>query len=658
MRKLTKKVKSDLLDFLLQEPLSFGEPDNNEGIIPFLNEIWDLKAMPSTDKRFGDAYGDIYQHTINNNDWDLDFLFIEVLKVLEDDVHFQKFIETVVSPKYRINEDEISSFVIGINKFLIKDSLQLAIVEYNEDGLPKYTIQNKEEVDDLPLNIKLNDVPFYVVKTPKGKAWNKDSHIKPGVTPSLVLVFNDGWNDYRVWSEFYLYYYDQEGHCNYIGTTKIIFDEELNTPEFIPDDFLKLSQNFCSLGQHIEYYTNLKKCVGKDFEGVLYALRDAAFFPQIHELFEKHKNFINSLIREDTAERLLREAKHIINESDFSTLYTFKYRFQPPFSKTPIDIDFNFNGNSEIPDRIYGLIGKNGTGKTQLVTSLPHRISRKESQYFNPKIPLFSKVIAVSYSVFDKFEIPKRTASFNYIYCGLRNEESEFITERGLILRFHKSWKRIEELRRINKWRKILLNFIDEELVNQFLVSKEHIQHSSNKYDVDVKAFSKIKGFLSSGQSIILYIVTEIIAHIRLDSLLIYDEPETHLHPNAITQLMNTIYDLVHEFESYCIIATHSPLVIRELFSKNVYVIERHGNTPSARRIAIESFGENLSTLTDEVFGNKEVPKQYKKIIQELVNGGDSYENIVTALESDDVPLSLNARLFIKSQIKAKNEKA
>ena len=55
---------------------------------------------------------------------------------------------------------------------------------------------------------------------------------------------------------------------------------------------------------------------------------------------------------------------------------------------------------------------KNGTGKTQLITSLPIDISKKNSSQFTPMTPLFSKVIAVSYSVFDSFEIPKNTASF------------------------------------------------------------------------------------------------------------------------------------------------------------------------------------------------------------------------------------------------------
>jgi energy-coupling factor transporter ATP-binding protein EcfA2 len=154
-----------------------------------------------------------------------------------------------------------------------------------------------------------------------------------------------------------------------------------------------------------------------------------------------------------------------------------------------------------------------------------------------------------------------------------------------------------------------------------------------------------------------LYIITQVVANLRLDTLIIYDEPETHLHPNAIVELMNTIYELVEEFESYCLIATHSPLVIRELFSKNVFVITRENNVPSVKRIGIESFGENLGILTDEVFGDREISKQYKTIIKRLIEDGRTFEEIVHLMEFDEVPLSLNARIFIKNMIRIQNEK-
>ena len=164
-----------------------------------------------------------------------------------------------------------------------------------------------------------------------------------------------------------------------------------------------------------------------------------------------------------------------------------------------------------------------------------------------------------------------------------------------------------------------------------------------------MEAFRGVVKHLSSGQSIILFIITELIAKIRFDSLILYDEPETHLHPNAISQLVNTVYHLVHLFKSYCIIATHSPLIIQEIISKNVYVVEREGNYSSIRRIGIESFGENLSILSEEVFGNREIPKQYQIILKEMVESRLTYEQIKERLEYGQIPLSINASIYLKS---------
>ena len=43
--------------------------------VEFLQRLWDLEALPSTDSRFKDAAGDIWQHRWNNHDWDDDWVF-------------------------------------------------------------------------------------------------------------------------------------------------------------------------------------------------------------------------------------------------------------------------------------------------------------------------------------------------------------------------------------------------------------------------------------------------------------------------------------------------------------------------------------------------------------------------------------------------------
>lgn len=644
--KISKKIKLDIYNTLKKEKLLSDE----EKWMDFLNTIWDLRTMPSTDNRYTNAYDDIIQHTVNNDDWELDELFLEILKLLEDDDKFIKFIENVVNPKFRKNEDEIINFVLLINSYLEKENFSLVVSSYNQDDLPVYTVEiksNDNSYSDLPKN----KIVFYLVKEANGVYFKFNSHEPPTTLPAFVLVNQRGWNDSGWRTNFGLFYYESKINQTYIGSVKITDSVNLNLDSF-PETFTYLEDNFCSLGQEEDYYINLKKIFGRDFESILYALKDSAFFPEIQEKFENEDSFKQSLIRYDEPEQLLREIKYKIYGFDLSNLYSFKYTFKPKYSSETIDVSFDFNSKKELPSRIFAIIGKNGTGKTQLLTSLPLNIAKKEDNAFSPRTPLFSKVIAISYSLFDNFEIPKKTSKFNYIYCGLLNDNKELLTPRQQLLRFHKTSSKIFEFERVVQWRNILYNFIDEEIINEFII--ETIERVDEldiiKYVYNREKFNLVKNRLSSGQHILLYTISEIVSNIRRDSLLLFDEPETHLHPNAISQLMNVIYELVHEFESYCIITTHSPLIIQELLSKNVFILEKEENTPYIKKIGIESFGENLTTLTEEVFGNKEISKQYKKIIERLIDNGNNYEEVVSKLESDSIPLNLNARLYIKSK--------
>ena len=647
--KFSGKLKKEILKAIIAQENPFGNYSDEMGLIGFLERIWDLHSMPSEDSRYSDAYGDAIQHLVNNSDWDYEYLFETRFSVLENDDVFQKFIETILHPEVRENEDEIMKFVLLITPYLERENYGLYIIDYVVDDLPVYGIKERSSLEDLPADIKENTIPFYTILNPTGRSSWSSSHQPPPHFPSFVLVFNDGWNDFGIRTEFNLFYYSTAVDVTAIGEVKICnFDNPIVT-QVIPASFKMLDGTFCSMGQDFSFYRDLKSLTGRNFESILWALKDAAFFPEIQDKFEKISVFSNSLIRYNDQEQLLREARYRIYDYDLSNLYSFKYTFTPKFSDQSVDIDFNFNTTGYMPDRIYAIIGKNGTGKTQLMTSLPNDIYKKADNHFLPRAPLFSKVISVSYSAFDTFDIPRKTATFNYLYCGLKDEKGERITDRGLLLRFHNTWKQIKRAERMDQWIKILSNFLDQEIVDLF------ITRTDQEWTVSLDGFAQARKMLSSGQSILLYIITEIVAHIRFDSIILYDEPETHLHPNAISQLMNTIYELVNEFQSYCIIATHSPLVIRELLSKNVFVIEKEGQTVAVRKIGMETFGENLTVLTDEVFGNRTIPKQYKMILDRLVNSGLRFEEILNTLESDGLPLSLNAQMFIKSLLNEKS---
>ena len=68
---LPRQIRINILGGMRLENIVWhGDLDDVE----FLSRLFDLQQLRSTDRRFKDAAGDIWQHCINNNDWDRDCL--------------------------------------------------------------------------------------------------------------------------------------------------------------------------------------------------------------------------------------------------------------------------------------------------------------------------------------------------------------------------------------------------------------------------------------------------------------------------------------------------------------------------------------------------------------------------------------------------------
>lgn len=645
---ISQSRRRDILELILNTNEAFEFANNrDEGIIPFLNEIWDLKSMPSEDNRFPNAERDIIQHTINNDDWDWLELFEVRLKLLESEDKFTKFLEVFLSPKYQKSPEDTFDFLEQINAVVESEGFVLATISYEGDS----PIVELTKIDrlDRPSDIPTNKIPFYVLPYPNmrvKKFINGLEFDKQKPNQHFLLVADD-WNDYGHVTAFNLVYFDNGTKVD-LGTVKIGSNKEAITIEALPTEFISLNNSFISLGQSVEYYKLFSKLFDKNITSVLYSLKDAAFFPEVSDDFESLDVFRKSLIRDDDSERLFRIAKPMVYGRDLENLYSFNYKFTPKYAENFVSVPFHYSTDGYLPKRIVALIGKNGAGKTQLLTTLPQDIASGNNELFTPHKPMYSKVIAVSYSTFDNFKIPKKTSDFNYVYCGLKDEKGDIRTKQGQLQKFHYTLKKVNNLGRFDKWLKVISNFLDKELIDLFI--KPSPENHNNLY-FDKVGFSKARQSLSSGQSIVLFVISEIVANIRLDSLLLFDEPETHLHPNAISQLMNGIAELVNEFDSYCIIATHSPIIIQEMFSRDVLIISREAGVPSVKKIGIESFGENLSVITEEVFGNRTIPKFYESTIKKLVKRHRNYNDILEIMKEGNLPLSLNVRLYIQSLV-------
>lgn len=122
---LTDITRTALFDDIVFSALHwsgrFDEPQ-------FLERLYRLTDLPSTDKRFKDAAGDIYQHTVNNDDWEKDWVFYDGRFELDSDEALFKFLAQTVHPAVRPNKTEAIELVAMYNKNLNPDGYEMVVV--------------------------------------------------------------------------------------------------------------------------------------------------------------------------------------------------------------------------------------------------------------------------------------------------------------------------------------------------------------------------------------------------------------------------------------------------------------------------------------------------------------------------------------------------
>lgn len=95
--------------------------------VEFLNRLYDLTSLPSTDSRFDNAEGDIWQHRVNNDDWDDTWVFSDERLQLADgpDEVFLQFLAEMVHPVVREDREEANKIVEMLNGLLAPDGWEL-----------------------------------------------------------------------------------------------------------------------------------------------------------------------------------------------------------------------------------------------------------------------------------------------------------------------------------------------------------------------------------------------------------------------------------------------------------------------------------------------------------------------------------------------------
>ncbi|MBN8218444.1 MAG: AAA family ATPase [Spirochaetes bacterium] len=489
----------------------------------------------------------------------------------------------------------------------------------------------------------------------------------PKTERSVAFLHADHWDDWgKFQTLFHLYFFDDTGIRHDIGSVKIgqfglkgggsISNKPGERYPQLPETFDMLNESFFSLGQDENYYEAIGKLSENTRKAICLGIRDVVFDKQLWEKSLDEEVMVESLLRfvdrknvEEQFQRLLKGADRLIG-------FSFKYRF--PKSRAMIgkipEMVFNISPKSSPPTNIHVLIGKNGVGKTQTLNQMARAISGgtddsdgfgefRNSDSTTKDHSLFSSVLNVSFSAFDDFEIqidsPVRPRKIRHNYVGLKQKGKDgkiYKAPKGpeaLASEFSSSLEICQVGNRLGRWRDLIKILESDSIIKEsgFSHIGDRLIHGGA---FELTSASKIFGQLSSGHKIVLLAITKMVEIVNENTLILFDEPETHLHPPLLSAFIRALSELLSSRNGVAIVATHSPVVLQEVPQECVWILKRAGSEIDVERPRIQTFGENVGTITREVFGLEVSKSGFHKMLLHEVEALKSYEEIISHFEN------------------------
>lgn len=492
----------------------------------------------------------------------------------------------------------------------------------------------------------------------KLKVLDRFGRPSPGSKSTIFLTW-DNWNDYSFYTLFGILYVDDKSKVHDIGAIKIgYFGQGEGDRVFtIGDEIESLDEKYFSLGQSDLYYTKLNNFGSKTRNEILSFLNDIAKNENIYEEAVKEKVTKISLFRTISPATVKTQFRRIANGGVRLTDYHFRF-IAPKIRKgsSNYDLTFKIEPESHPQTNIHILIGRNGVGKTYLLSRMINSLLIEDEktnglfEFYEEDENEFANLISVSFSAFDDImphaEIKDKTKGIQYSYIGLKQFDS---AKEGLI-----STKSTTKLK--NEFYRSL-EYCRSSRKSRWISGIEMLESDPNFKDANIKVLIDIEdddefkkqtfdifNRLSSGHRIVLLTITKLIERLQEKSLVIIDEPEAHLHPPLLSAFIRALSELLTQTNGVAIIATHSPVILQEVPKSCAWKLRRIGAEAISERLNIETFGENVGVLTNEVFGLEVTNSGFYELLDKIAKKKKSYEEV---LEHFDGQLGMEAKAIL-----------
>lgn len=357
---------------------------------------------------------------------------------------------------------------------------------------------------------------------------------------------------------------------------------------------------------------------------------------------------------------------------------TLAVRFQLPGRQNEHDLRFSFDHAADLPKRIAVIIGKNGVGKSQTLG----RIARAAidgtavlTDGTDGGRPLINRLLAFAptneaESVFptDKRKRPRIWYQRYSMNRSRRSRRNDYLSD--LIVQVARSTQMVASKSRWKIFTEALsaISKFDELHLPTYSKSASYVPLAKLPQGAEQRVLERFasidvkkepvrvvgdEGYpLSSGEISFLKFAAQVSLHIENGSLLLLDEPETHLHPNFISRFVSLLDSLLEVTGSAAIIATHSAYFVREVFREQVTVLSvDNENMVQAQRPKLRTFGADVGAISYFVFGEDEPSRLAVEVEHRLIAKQVTWPQIYAEYKDE---LSLEILNRIRASIEGK----
>lgn len=353
-------------------------------------------------------------------------------------------------------------------------------------------------------------------------------------------------------------------------------------------------------------------------------------------------------------------------------------RFQLPGRQNEHDLRFSFDHTADLPKRIAVVIGKNGVGKSQTLGRIARAALDGTAALTDGTEggrPLINRLLAFAptneaESVFptDKRKRPRIWYQRYSMNRSRRSRRNDYLSD--LIVQVARSTQMVASKSRWEIFTEALsaITKADELHLPTRSTSSAYVPLAKLPQGAEQRVLERFasidvkkeparvvggEGYpLSSGEISFLKFAAQVSLHIENGSLLLLDEPETHLHPNFISRFVALLDSLLEATGSAAIIATHSVYFVREVFREQVTVLSvDNDNLVRAQRPKLRTFGADVGAISYFVFGEDEPSRLAEEVEQRLLANGAPWPQIYERYKDE---LSLEMLNGLRAAIEGK----